>query len=231
MNDFGGVWRKSSGFGGSQVSVIRIGSSSLPIVFVNGVATASINGTDVTSGSINSTGANFLIVAVADFGSGATGTVTDSKSNLGWTPLTAYNTAGDARIHLYYCVPTSVGSGHTVSYTGTLPAIAFAAFSNVNAIPFDSEVGATGSTSNPVGGSITPSAAGALVISATANLGNNTGSVDSGFAIVGSYLGVSGNNYSLGMAYLIQTIAATVNPTWTVSVTNPWSATNAGFKN
>lgn len=198
-----------------------------PIAFIDGVTTAGTNG-DVTSAAINSTGANFLVALGSYFGGGSN-SIVDSKSNT-WTPGTLYtDTVVAARV--YYCVPSSVGSGHTVTFTGSLPSVGFAAFSNVNASPFDNEVGATGSSTSVAGGSITPSANGGLIIAGMCGL-CTTGSIDSSFNLIGSFIDdVVAQNVSLGMAYLIQTSAGAVNPTWTTDVSNQWAATNAAFKN
>lgn len=212
---------------------LYVGSVTSPIAFIAGVTTAaSPPGTDVTSGTINTTGANYLVACVANFGGAAGGSISDSKGNTGWTALTRVIDATGA-VQCSWCKPTSVGSGHTVSNTSTSPTIGFAAFSNVNASPFDSEVGATGTSTTPTAGSITPSANGGLVISATGFLSSNPpiATIDSGFTLVDLAIAVSATNWGFGMAYLIQTTAGATNPVWTVDAGNPWSATNAAFKN
>lgn len=203
-------------------------ASAGPIAFISGVATPSSNATSVTSATLDSTGANFLIACVSNFGGGADGTVTDNKSNT-WNLKTRF-IGGVSSVQCSWSKPTSVGSGHTVSNTSTQPSIGFAAFSNVNASPFDTEVGTNGASTNPAGGSITPSANGALLVSSTGNLTDSSGSIDSSFILIGSYQGVSGNNFGFGMAYFLQTTAAAINPTWTVSNGNPWAAVNLAFK-
>lgn len=210
----------------------RTSRSAAPIAFINGVTTAAAPpGTDVTSNALDSTGANFLVACVSNFGGASGGGVADSKSNM-WNPLTRYIDATGA-VQCFWSKPTSVGSGHTASNTSTSPTIGFAAFSNVSASPFDSEVGATGISVNPAGGSITPSANGGLVISATGFLSSNPpiATVDSGFTLVNLSIAVSATNWGFGMAYLIQTTAGATNPVWTVDAGNPWSATNNAYKN
>lgn len=202
-----------------------------PIAFIAGVETASINGTDVTSATINSTGANLLVAVVADYGLGVAGNVTDTKGN-SWTPKTIYADGGNlSRVRLFWSKPSSVGSAHAALYTGTQPSIAFAAFSNTNASPFESEVGTSGTSVSPAGGSITPGANNGLIISAFCGLSNLPITPDPTFTIIGSAIASSANNFSIGMAYLIQTTAGAVNPVWTVNSSNPWAATNAVFKN
>lgn len=170
--------------------------------------------------SLDSTGADFLVAAIARY-QGAT--LTDSKSNT-WTLLSTYAAGGDPTTELYYCIPTSVGSGHTFSYSGSnaFSSIAVAAFSGVKQTsPQD------GSTTTNTGsgltsiqpGSITPSVDGGLWVSA---LGiNNCGSVPaSTFAGVTSRrdhlnsVGGYDDNYGVGLTWEIQTTATASNPTW-----------------
>lgn len=207
-----------------------VGSS--PIAFIAGVETASTNGTSVTSAAIDSTGANFLVAAIADYAGAAVGaTPIDSKGNT-WNPLTSFVDGSNlTRIRLYWSKPSAVGAAHTISYTQTTPSIAFAAFSNTNATPFGSEVGASGSSVSPAGGSITPGANNGLIISAFCGLGPLPITPDPSFTIIGTALASSVNNFAIGMSYFIQTTAAAVNPVWTTSNSNPWAATNAIFKN
>lgn len=212
------------------------GAAPTPIAFVDGVETASTNGTSVTSAAINSTGANLLVRAVAEFGGGALGTFADSKGN-SWTTLTSFVDGSNlSRIRMEWSSPTSVGAGHTVGYTvgagGGQPSIAFAAFSNANATPFGSQVGTSGNSTSPAGGSITPGANNGLIITAFGGLSTAPITVDSSFIVVGTpAICPCTNNFALGMAYFIQTTAAAVNPIWTVLTGNPWAATNAVFKN
>lgn len=208
-----------------------VAAGSTPIAFVDGVTTPSSSGIAVTSAAINSAGANFLVAITSDFGGGIQGTVSDSKSN-SWTARTAFVDGSTlSRVQLSYSFASSVGSGHTVSYTGTQPLIGFAAFSNVNASPFAADIGTSGSSVSPAGGSITPAANNGLVISAFCGLTALPITIDSSFNVVGSASASSVNNFAGGMAYIIQTTAGAANPTWTVRDSNPWAATNAVFKN
>ncbi len=208
------------------------------IEFVAGTTAGSTNdGASVTTAAIDSTGANFLVVAVADYGAVSPGTVTDSKGNT-WSILTSYTELSDSdRICLFYSKPTSVGSGHTASYAAGgvgYPSVGFAAFKNVGAAPFDKQVGATGSSPAPAGGWITPASDNSLIIAAQINLAA-TDAVGSGFSMVAAPIPLlAAQHYGLGMAYLIQTAASAVNPVWTTHIVpsgdQGWAATNAVFK-
>jgi hypothetical protein len=181
------------------------------IAYLTSVGAGSSDNSTVATGAIDTTGATLLIAAVtAQYGPG---TVVDSKGNT-WHQLTTktdyYSLA------LYWCVPSSVGAGHTFSASGgNYPSLWVAAFSGTHATaPFDAESGATpgsGTAASP--GSITPSLDGCLLVSALEFSPDNTAAVNSGFAAV-SEVPRTATCLSLAGAYLIQGTAAAVNPAW-----------------
>src|SRR5437868_1131794 len=72
-----------------------------------------------TTGTANTTGANFMACLVSAYVNGPADAIQDSKGNT-WTALTSrVNTSGFDRLTLYYTVPSSVGSGHTVTNNNT----------------------------------------------------------------------------------------------------------------
>jgi lysophospholipase L1-like esterase len=175
----------------------------MTIALVSSSAVA--NNTGTTTG-IDTTGATLLVAAVTYFSSG---TLTDSKGNT-WTALTARGGFGFEQI--YYCVsPTSVGTGHTISYSGGFTVLQLLAFSGVAA--FDKTAGANGLTP----GSITPTNANELVITLVQDhgTGNDFTSAPAGFTLTGHVSGNTSNNFATGVAYQIQTSATAANPTWT----------------
>lgn len=184
----------------------------------------SVLGTAVTS-AIDTSGGTLLITGKAWYAGDVDPTLSDSKSNT-WTPLTAYGTlAGTCRTKakISHVLPTPiVGTGHTFSFGGAGTAMngscLAAAFSGISA--FDRENGfadtAVHSTIQP--GSITPSVNGCLILALLSwddNNGSPTISIDSGFTIIDnapwSNTGFQGGT----LAYLVQSVAAPVNPTWT----------------
>lgn len=189
---------------------------------------------NATTGSINTTGADFLVLSIS-CDSAHTATPTDSKGNT-WTQLTSY-TASEPRVRLWYSIPTSVGTSHTFASNGAnlVGSIFVAAFSGVKqTAPADLQNGANGTGSATLAtGSITPSEDNCLVISALAHnaLGSPI-SIDSGFTELGPEIDFgSGDHYGGQLAYKVQTTAASVNPTWTRGVgTVGMAATVASFK-
>src|SRR4051812_34301539 len=99
-------------------------------------AATSVPNAAVTTGAINTTGADFLVEGMSRY-EAATGTDTasDSKAN-SWASRTASG-ANNTRVRVFDSVPSTVGSGHTatfdlVSTSGSFyAAIGFAAFSGV----------------------------------------------------------------------------------------------------
>lgn len=184
-----------------------------------------------TTGAIDTTGASFLVASVAWYSLGTGPTVTDSKSNT-WSSLTTYSAAGIAN-RLWYCIPSSVGSGHTFTGTGSgsYSSMQVLAFSGQAVSPFDVENGATVGSTTIQPGSITPSEDNELVVVGLAheNNGGSAVSIDGGFtAYKSAYSG--GTSEGGGIAYLIQTTAAAANPTWNIGSSAVMAATIACFK-
>lgn len=175
-----------------------------------------------TTSSIDTTGANLLIIAVAYRAAGTSLAVSDSKGNT-WTALTAYGAS--TGIKLWYCQGGTVGTGHTFTVSGSLinASIAAMAFSGSAASPADQQNGFddTSSSNSTSPGSITPSQDNCLVITALGSGSALTGAACSGYTIVESLLTNTNSNRPLALAYAIQTTATATNPAWS------WTAANA----
>jgi hypothetical protein len=218
-----GVFPVISGGGGGTFSFLA-GSTNVPFGANGG-----------NSNAINTTGAGLLILGVSYYTGGSGLTISDSKSNT-WNSLTATTGGGNAKCIIYYSVPTSVGTGHTASLTGTsiYTAQTFAAFSGGAASPADQQSennGASGTSATST--SITPSVGSELVITFVGNDADTIGasSVSGGFTIVDvTQMASSGNNMGGGMAYLIQTAAVAANPTWTLGGSSGWTVKMGSFK-
>ena len=177
----------------------------------------SINNDDVTSSSVDTTGANFLIVlALAQPVTSVT--VTDSKSNA-WTPLTAQQNGVATGSKLFYSIHPTVGTGHTftVTGTGTFPAVLVQAWRGVRS--FDAENGANQASGTTLQtGSVTPAEDNELFVSGCGPGGGGTvtNAIDSGFTETGD-LDEFASSAGGAMAYKIQTAGGAENPTWTAS--------------
>lgn len=188
-----------------------------------------------TSAGVDTTGATLLVVSVSWYGSSARPTLTDSKSNT-WVALTEqkFSVAGNV---LFYCKNPTAGSGHTFTLSGSsiYSCGQMEAFSGTNtSAPFDVESGATSSAFSLATGSITPTVDGCVIV-AGLSAGDGTAgySIGSGFTVTDAYNHNPSAAEGGAAAYLIQTTAAAVNPTWSASTpgSSPGvAATIAAFK-
>ncbi|HEY8746091.1 MAG TPA: hypothetical protein VIU62_23620 [Chloroflexota bacterium] len=195
---------------------------------------ASIDGNGFTSGSIDTTGANLLVLALVDYN--GTATFSDSKGNT-WTARTMYGTTFTAggTLTIYYAKNPSVGTAHTitVSATGAYPSITVQAHSSIDTTaPYDVENGAAASAVTSIQpGSITPGSNGELIISALGIGGVTTGTaIDSSFTITDTNPNSAGADIGGSLAYLYQGTAAAVNPTWSWTSAFDMRASIASFK-
>lgn len=182
-----------------------------------------------TTDAIDTTGADLLIAASSYYSD--VGAIVDSKGNT-WTKLTEYTQ--DTQIAaIWYCYPTSVGAGHTVSQNvGYYSSVAFYAFKNCLPAGYDKQSGATSAAATTLAaGSLTPSLPNSLVFTLLANYTNEVApTYPSGFTggLWAPYN--SGYSIALGCAYKILTDAAAVNPSWTWPTSTVCVVADAIFK-
>ena len=168
-----------------------------------------------TSASLNTTGATLLVVVIAQQGTDVT--VSDSKANA-WTGLTVRGTSPKNRI--WYAANPTVGPGHTFTISGasTFSAGDVQAFSGVaTSSPFESQNGASATASTIQAGVVTPVSSGSLIVAGIgggAAFGGAAATIDSGFTKTNGQIYVGSTSYGVAAAYLVQSVAATVNPTW-----------------
>lgn len=199
----------------------------------SGVAAGSSDTSNVTTGSYNTSGANFAVASVGYYRVVGAGAMDDSNHNT-WNPLTAQPSfASDTVNRLYYTQGGTFGSGHTFSFNGSgnYPSLSVLAFSGAAVSPFDVENGnvATSTTVQP--GNVTPSVDNEVVISGlgTGNAGDNP-TINLSFSTPLGTAYASGQHFGSFISYLIETTAAGKNPTWTSSVSEGLASTIACFK-
>lgn len=193
-------------------------------------------GSGGTTAAIDTTGADLLVLCTSFYGGGGGNapTVSDSKSN-SWTTLTEYPGSGSSTSYImHYCLPSSVGTGHTftVSGSGSYSSIHAGAWSGAHATSsFDVENGAySGSVSSIQTGSVTPSEDDELLVYAAAVGASYTMSgVDIG-TLLDSWSGQTSSHYGNGIGYQIQTTATARNPDFTATGTHNCAAAIAAFK-
>jgi hypothetical protein len=201
----------------------------MAISLISSTIAGSTNQANVTTSAINTTGAS-LIVLVVVISNTQTTDPTDSAGNT-WTALTLA-TAGASKERIYYCVSPTTSSTHTFSLSATfVPSIGVMAFSGTStSSPFDQQSTGTqnfGFTCQT--GSVTPSVNGELLISGVSFQNSNTVSIDSSFNTP-LQVNNSSNNLGIGMAYLVQSTAAAINPTWTYTNVDAGACSIATFK-
>ncbi len=182
-----------------------------------------------TTGTVDTSGADFLVVVVNYHNSfvGAT-PLSDSKGN-SWT-LERTETGGPDTVRIYWCTPGSnVGTGHTFSTTTGFSNIFAYAFSGSRTAtsPYDQENGGNANAAAVATGSITPSANNCLVITGYGGFNpGTTPSMTSGgtnFTIPTGFAIPTSTSESGASSYSIQTTATAENVTWT-STGGAWSA-------
>lgn len=218
------------------VLLLSAASASAQITYIGGTASAGDSGT-VTTTAQNFTGANMLVVCVANFMAGFSlnPTPTDSSSNTWVSGPTYTTTTGDMRIHQWHVLNATVSSSHTVTVTeaGSYPSVAVMAFSGVaTSSAVDQSTGQAVNTDeiSLAPGSITPTEDNELATSCLGVRYSGTGDP----SVSGATSEVSAANVGAGMgvglARTIQTTAAAFNPTWSWSAGSPNAGTNVSFK-
>jgi hypothetical protein len=208
------------------------------------IAAASSGGNAVTTNpGVDCSGVDLLVLTISYYtGTGHTSSPSDSSSNTWLTAKSQTQSTCPGSTAIYYVQNPSVTASQTftASATGglTYPSIQVQGFTGSTGTPLDVTNSATSGGSNVATkqpGSITPGQNGELVVSDVLWCPNGSGSgttvsIDSGFTITdqNSY---SPNNAEGGaLAYIVQTTAAAVNPTWTFSTSSFVATAIASFK-
>lgn len=209
---------------------------------IGNIAAASTDQNAITTGSLNTTGADLIVVVCTIWTQFSTAALlTDSKGNT-WTGHTTRN-ANNVQVRIWHCQAPTVGTGHTFtipSWGGGAgrPSIAVLVFSGSTASPFDQESGDTGDnfpSSSDTTPTVVPTTDNQVVVVGIAvKLDNvsepNPTAIGGGFTLTDHIIANAGLNVGIGAAYLVQTTAAAAAPVWTVSQTNQYSIATATFK-
>jgi hypothetical protein len=185
---------------------------------------ASLHGTNPIT--LNTTGATLLVAVVT--ASSAVATISDSNGNT-WNYLTTRTSTNNAnKTRIAYAFGPTVGAGHTFTVGGGTFAVAFVyAFSNTvtTSSVFDNENGGpcTGSTFQP--GSVTRTTGDVTITGWGSNAVVTTGSINDSFTGLLSDFNVA--DEAGQAAYLVDTSASSINPTWTTNTGAPQSGATA----
>ena len=196
--------------------------------------TASNTGDSITTGAIDTTGANLIVVSF--FGAERWPTVTDSKGNVYTVSPARRNGADGIWVFFYHCHSPTVGSGHTftVASSAQYASVVVTAFSGAKATgAFRSESGNTSGAQNTslAGGTVTTAVDGALVLSIMGIHSTTTTlpTVDTGFTVAASRAIGGGSVYGGIVAYLEKATAGAVSPTWSSGTASLSATTIADF--
>lgn len=194
------------------------------------IGAMSADGASVTTPAIDTRNADLIILGCTT-AAGTTASPTDSKSNV-WTAIQQVNNGTGVRGTLLYKAVPTTDAAHTFTLSpgaNNFPVIFVLAVSGSKTSPLDQNNGTAATNSaNQQPGSITPLAAGELIVTFNTNgsVSNNaTYTIDSSFTISDQKTGEASHAFAGAMAYLIQAVAAAVNPTWTIA--NPLQSNNA----
>ena len=204
------------------------------------IANTSIGSPDVnavTSSSINTSGANLIIINVG-FYKGINNPLapTDSNSNTWLTPGPV-TVAGDFVNEIFLVTNPIVGSGHTFTFgdNSTFPSFEVEAWSFVDGTNTDANSNNGGGVAATTlsTGSITPPDNGSLVIAGCMvvdTVGTIPTAIDSSFTLGDTEAIVAGQCQGSGIAYYVQPTSAAVNPTFTFNNSTRAAATIISFK-
>lgn len=184
--------------------------------------------TSFTTSAINTTGADLVVVVTSGFvPNGAPGISSDSKGNT-WSGGPAVG-VGNSYLFMYYAWNPIVGSGHTVSLSGsrfyTTIVLAYSG-AKTSADPLDVSSQNSSASATTLGpGSVVTTLDNELLVAGTAGAGNAWGSgggplsIDSSFTI--QRQAADGTDIACGAADFVQVThgGVGVNPTWTFNAT------------
>jgi hypothetical protein len=195
--------------------------------FINQATGTAQSGSEHTASTsaVNMTGADTLVLIVAQSEASPDPVITDNVGANAWTKIARFNSAvqyGPATI-VYVAASARVSSSMTVTGThGSFSAISLVllGFSGGSSSPADVNAGNTGTylTSIQAGSSsLTPSQNNSLVVAALGAGDNQTAAINSGYSSVYEAGGIHFQNYRVAAAYSIQTTATATNPTFSWS--------------
>lgn len=204
------------------------------IALLSSSCASSSNGGTVGTTAINTTGATLIVVSLQYFSGAQLNVPTDSVSNT-FTQLNINTGSTDPAEVLYYINNPITSASHTFSEVSTpsnnFPSICVSAFSGTTITsPFDVQNGSGGAGLTTLQtGSVTPNQGNELIVT---GVGYKVGtlSINSGFTLMTGQSTNAGNGYGAAMAYLIQTTASAVNPTWTDNTSENMATGIATFK-
>ena len=178
------------------------------ITVVATVPGASLNGSTCATSAFDSSGVTGIVVALSSHASNPATGITDNQGPNIYTALSPF-VGGFSQLQLFYCAAPTVGAGHIVSTVGGgLQSIDVFLLAGTDTTTFYDGVESEASP-------ITPSEDNCILIAAFAhNSGTTDYTIDGGFVLADEIPLVGGQHFGIAAASLIQTTAASADPTW-----------------
>lgn len=213
-----------------------------PWTIISSASAAARSGT-VTTGAINTTGADLIIVGINSFEAAVT-PISDSAGNTWVNVISDISTDPAVGVYLYYCENPTTSASHTFSTSndngfGALSVVAVSGSAAPGTVydtsNFFIQPNANAGTTTEQPGSISPASNNELLVLFSAIYNNSPApslSVDNSFAEQTAIASTS-NNFGMSAWTLVQNPAASIDPTVTRSTGMPvggdWVAIAAFF--
>jgi hypothetical protein len=184
------------------------------MALIASTAKGSANSTSVTTDPIDTIGADLIVISVCQFNA-YPAALTDSLGNT-WTGINQSGALGfSGGIAHYYCLNPTTGAAHTFSNTGdTKPAIAVSAWSGAVSLQGSAGAGSIVGNSRSTG-TVTPLAAGELIVTTAGFQNTGTVTVDVAFTVLDQVPYNAATNAGIAHAYAFAPSTSAIAATWT----------------
>jgi hypothetical protein len=216
--------------GKSKAFLLGTGSGAPPSPLIAHTSAASTNGNTVTSTAINTTGANLILTSFVYVDPGFTGISQSPSQTLFGSK--AISITGGVAVQTWIWFPSTASASQTFTVSGTAgkPSIFVSAWATASGGPLDKDAendNSTGTTTLDVAGPVTPTVNGELCHVCLGFNGTQTSAaINSSFInLTADFIAATANATGGAHAYLIQGIAAALNPAWSWTPSSPQSAT------
>lgn len=197
-------------------------------------AIASASGGNITSAGLTTTGATLLVASIDSYVGSPDSVMSDSNLNT-WVARTNRSSGSQVKSQIFYVVNPTVGAAHTFTASNSntaFPCLTVIAFNGAKTTsPYDTENGAGTANGNSLAtGSVSPSEDNEVLFTDLGLDAVDTASINSSFTQLNHVAYAAGKHFGCDSAYLIQTTAGAVNPTWSWTSFFDASTSIATFK-
>ncbi len=162
--------------------------------------------------TLDTTGADLIVIVISNFFTPAPSLPTDSKGN---TYSLAVNSGGGGQCRIYYCAAPTNDSSLVVTFAGSNIAAAVLAFSGCNTADALEATNSSVGSSRP--GSVASAFSGSLYVAGLAHANSGASpTIDSSFVVDENVASSGGAWYGVSAATFVGD--GSLNPTWTATV-------------